>query len=214
MLNSFDFDILVITESLLLNLNYPYSYTTEKIPSKGIYENLDYGKYLNSNNAYRVVIYSKYEAVEILNVSDKHTSLALKFNSEFGDLNIYATIIGTWFNKLPYAKIELENCINDCLQIFEKYNSVTLIGDLNTSFCIDNKDYQINESTTNKIKNLVAKTNMNMSTAGIKHNIDHIFLTNEIASVCSIDSEIFIQKDFLSDHPGIVLNIHTSANRR
>lgn len=211
LLNSSDFDILIVTESVQLNLNFPYSYTSEKIPSDGVFEELDYGKYLNQNGAYRVIIYSKHEAVKILKVTDNYTSLALQFDLEIGQLNIYATIIGTWFNKLPFAKTELDNCINDCVQIFETYKSVCLIGDLNTSFCSDSKYHQINKFTTDALKKLAADTEMEMCTSIIEHNIDHIFIPKKIVRNFKVSTEVFIEKG-LSDHPGIVLNIHTSAN--
>ncbi len=112
------FDFLVITEGINLELpNYPFKYFSEQIPENVEYEGLNYSQYLNGEKAFRTIIYSQFPANCICEVSDPKTSLAIEFSTSFGEIVMYATIIGTWFNKKPFAQKELQNCISDCLDI-------------------------------------------------------------------------------------------------
>ena len=155
----------------------------------------------------RVSIYSKYEAVTEFKVADVFTSLSLQFQTEVGVLNIYSTIIGTRFNKLPYAKIELDNCVNDCLTIFAENKSLCLVGDLNTAFLPEDFDFQINKDTTSVLIKLATDCNMDMTTADLKENIDHIFVPKGIAENFNIEAKVFIEKGILSDHKGVSIEI-------
>ena len=130
-----DFDFLILTEAIKLNLKkYKYSYFSEQIPENIEYENLNYTKYLDDEPAFRTIIYSKIPAKKQYSVCDYKTCLALEFETDFGDLIIYATIIGTWFKKQPFAKNELENCIKDCTILANLNPNLFIVGDLNTSF--------------------------------------------------------------------------------
>jgi endonuclease/exonuclease/phosphatase family metal-dependent hydrolase len=203
-----DFDILIITEGVDLKLpNYPFQYKTKGLPQNEEYEGLNYSVFLNETIGNRVIIYSKYESTESFNVSDDYTSICKHFNTPFGEITIYATIIGTWFKKLPYAKQELDNCISDCNRIFMQTDTLCLAGDLNTSFLEDEQSFQINSETTNQLKKLCTDCQLNPTTIQIKENIDHIFLPKRLAKNLKITSEIFIKKNELSDHKGIVVEI-------
>ncbi len=113
-LNELDADLLVITESVDLNLpSYTFVYKTKALPKDQLYEGLNYSDYLNGTTGYRASVYSKYPSLQSFKVIDEYTSICHQFETCRGALAIYATIIGTWFNKQPYAAIELQNCIND-----------------------------------------------------------------------------------------------------
>jgi hypothetical protein len=46
-LNQFDFDFLILTEAIDLDLqNFPYQYLCSPIPENTVYENLNYSEYL------------------------------------------------------------------------------------------------------------------------------------------------------------------------
>ena len=207
-LNTLNSDILIVTESVDLNLSiYNFIYKTKTLPKDQKYEELDYSKYLNKESAYRVTIYSKYQSSKSFEVSDPYTSICNQFETDIGNITIYATIIGTWFKKKPYAEKELHNCINDCMRIYDQTNSLCLAGDLNTSFKLNEKQLQINDETTKRLTDLCNFCQLDLTTIDIEKNIDHIFLPKYLTSSFKCASSIFVEKDILSDHKGILIDI-------
>ena len=90
---------------------------------------------------------------------------------------IYGTIIGTLYNRKPFAEKELQNCISDCIKIYEENPNLIIVGDLNTAFLeIDKEDFKINKSTTDSLINIFEKLDLMNSTMNIKENIDHIII--------------------------------------
>lgn len=208
-LNKQDFDFLILTEAINLKLRqFEYQYLSEQIPENIEYENLNYTDYLKGEKAYRTIIYSKYPQrnVNEFQLNDKRTSLAIEFDTEFGVLVIFATIVGTWFKKLPFAKKELENCIEDCERIYQLNNNIVIVGDLNTSFLESEKYYSINSATTEALKTLFKKLNLVVATENIKQNIDHIVIPQKFKS-CIKESDEFVTKDYLSDHQGVFITM-------
>lgn len=202
-LNQQDFDFLILTEAIDLNLkNFKFKYLSQPIPDNIEYEGLNYTEYLKGEKAYRSIIYSKIASNKRFNVVDDKTSLALEFATEFGILVIYSTIIGTRFRTKPFAKNELENCINDCKKISESHPNLIIIGDLNTSFLDDEKQFAINIETTESLKSLFKDLNLINATENIQQNIDHIIIPNFLANNLT-DAKVFVEKDTLSDHKGI-----------
>ena len=206
--NQQNFDFLILTEAINLNLsNFPFKYCCEQIPENIEYEGLNYSKYLNGEKAYRTIIYSKIPLKRKFSVIDSKTSLALEFETEFGELVIYATIIGTQFKRKPFAKNELNNCINDCKRISEINPNLIIIGDMNTSFIENEKYYCINSETTEALKSLFENLNLVNSTEHIEKNIDHIVIPNFLVENIT-EAKTFVEKDILSDHPGIFVSIN------
>lgn len=203
-------DIIIITESVdsLVLANYNYAYKTHSIPLNIDYEGINYVKYLNGEIANRVAIYSKYECIDSFPVIDTTTSICRRFNTEIGSLTIYATIIGTRFNKKPYAENELNNCIADCLKISNLTSDLCIIGDLNTSFIETEVYHEIKGINSRQaLVNLCKNCGIDLTTKEIAQNIDHILLPKEIAKSHKIESKVFIEKDTLSDHKGILVDI-------
>ena len=208
-LNQQDFDFLVLTESINLNLeNFEYKYFSEQIPENVEYEKLNYTKYLNGEKAFRTAIYSNTKCKKQFKVIDSKTSLALEFETEFGDLVIYATIIGTRYKEKPFAETELKNCIKDCEKIFQQNQNLFIIGDLNTSFLENEKEFTINSKTTNTLKKLFAELNLTNPTKNIEKNIDHIIIPKNIEKQI-IENGVFVEKDVLSDHKGIFITLNS-----
>lgn len=67
-------------------------------------------------------------------MTDDKTSLALEFETAFGNIVFYCTIIGTWFNRQPSADNELRNTLSDCRRIYTENSNLFIVGDFNTSF--------------------------------------------------------------------------------
>jgi len=207
-LNELNFDFLVITEGINLNLtNFNYTYFSEQIPENIEYEELNYTDYLKGEKAYRTIIYSKIKSNKQYKVLDSKTSLAVEFDTVFGLLVFYCTIIGTWFNRKPYAKNELENCIKDCRNIYKLNPNLLIIGDFNTSFLENEKQNTINEYTTNSLKSLFKELNMFNASEHIEKNIDHIIIPEKM-KIKLKKSEMFLKKGKLSDHKGIYIELN------
>lgn len=204
-LNQQDFDFLVLTESINLSLkNFNFKYFSESIPQNIEYEKLNYSEYLNGELAFRTAIYSKIKSQKSFKVSDKKTSLALEFPTEFGNIVVYATIIGTRFKQKPFVENELQNCIYDCTNIFQENPNIFIIGDLNTSFKENETDFTINSITTKSLENLFENLNLINPTAKIKKNIDHIIIPKRF-EIYLTESEVFVEENKLSDHKGIFI---------
>lgn len=204
-LNAQDFDFLVLTEAIDLKLkNFPYQYFSEQIPENIVYENLNYSECLKGEKAFRTIIYSKIPCVKKYEVADSKTSLALEFETDFGNIVLYATIIGTWFKKQPFAQKELENCIKDSKRISKENKNLFIIGDLNTSFLENERDYAINTKTTESLKDLFSELELVNATENIKQNIDHIVIPKTLAIK---QANVFVEKNLLSDHKGVFLEL-------
>lgn len=207
-LNLQDFDFLILTESINLNLNnYDFNYFSELIPKNIIYEKLNYTEYLRGEKAFRIAIYSKIKFKKQFEVVDNKTSLALEFETELGTIIIYATIIGTRYKEKPFAKNELENCIIDCKKIYQTNQNLLIVGDLNTSFNVNEKKFTINPETTESLKQLFENLNLINATQDIEQNIDHIIIPKNFENNL-VESKVFVEKNELSDHKGIYITLN------
>lgn len=202
-INQFDFDILVVTEGINLTLpNFPYKYLCEPIPVNTVYEEFNYSEYLAGETAYRTIIYSKYPCVKLHKVTDSRTALAAELETPLGNIIMYAAIVGTWFNKKPYAQIELDNLIADCRRIYQSNPNLIVVGDLNTSFRENEKKFCISTTTTQALKTLFDDLGMILPTNALEENIDHIITPKEFENNV-INCEVFVEKGVVSDHKGV-----------
>ena len=209
-LNNLNADILIVTECVdsLKLPGYNYLYKTKAIPANVTYEELNYSEYLKGETAIRVSIFSKYESIRSFPVTDEHTSICKEFNTEKGALTIYATIIGTRFNKMPYAKNELDNCVSDCKRISQITDNLCLAGDLNTSFDEKETHFEIKDIKSREVLvELCRECNFDLTTTIIPENIDHILLPVKFSEKMIIKSYKFVEKAVLSDHMGIVVEM-------
>lgn len=208
-LSETDFDFLILTEAIDINLkNYPFKYFTDELPQNCEYETQNYSQILKGKKGHRTIIYSKYSALKKYFVQDKKTSIACEFETEFGKLVIYGTIIGTIYTRKPFAEIELQNCISDCMKIHEENQNLIIVGDLNTAFSgFDKKEFKINKHTTDSLVKLFEKLNLVNATMNIKENIDHIIIPKSLETKIK-ETEIFIsKKNKYADHHGVYISI-------
>ncbi|MDN4013207.1 endonuclease/exonuclease/phosphatase family protein [Chryseobacterium gambrini] len=205
-LNQFDFDFLILTEAIDLDLqNFPYQYLCSPIPENTVYENLNYSEYLKGEKAFRTVLYSKIPYSKKYAVTDEKTNLALEFETELGKIVFYCTIIGTWFNRKPFVDIELQNTIHDCRKIYAENKNIFIVGDFNTSFRKGEEQFSINLKTTEALKNLFEELNIIPVTSEIKENIDHIIIPKVFSP--NTEFRIFVDKNVVSDHKGISISV-------
>ncbi|WP_394666346.1 endonuclease/exonuclease/phosphatase family protein [uncultured Chryseobacterium sp.] len=205
-LNQFDFDFLILTEAVNLDLqNFPYKYLCSSIPENTVYENLNYSEYLNGEKAFRTVLYSKIPYSKKYAVADDKTNLALEFETELGKIVFYCTIIGTWFNRKPFVDIELQNTIRDCRKIEAENKNIFIVGDFNTSFRKGEERFSISSSITETLKSLFKKLNLINSTSEIEENIDHIIIPKGFSD--DTECGIFVDKNVVSDHKGVFISV-------
>lgn len=206
-INQFDFDFLILTEAVNLNLkNFKYKYFCDQIPENVIYENLNYTEYLKGEKAFRTILYSKFPCTKKHPVTHDKTNLALEFETELGNFVIYSTIIGTWFNRKPFVEKELQNTIQDCKKIYSVNKNIIIVGDLNTSFKKGEEKFSINLKTTESLINLFDDLKLINTTKEIDENIDHIIIPKSFVEN-NIEAKAFVDKDILSDHKGIYITL-------
>ncbi|MFY7729673.1 MAG: hypothetical protein ACOVRN_09170 [Flavobacterium sp.] len=201
--NDFSFDILIVTEGINLNLlNYLYKYLCEPIPENTVFEGLNYTEYLQGETAYRTIVYSKYPCIKQFDVADTKTSLALEFETDWGSCIIYASIVGTQFRRKPYAQTELTNFITDCQRIYHKNQNLIIVGDLNTSFRENEKEYSINSTTTHVLTTLFEDIGLYVPTNALEQNIDNIVIPKSFINKL-VDCDVFVDKNVVRDHQGV-----------
>lgn len=206
-LDQFDFDFLILTEAVDLDLkNFPYKYLCTQIPENIIYENLNYTEYLKGKKAFRTILYSKISHSKRYQVTDDKTNLALEFETEFGNIIFYCTIIGTWFNRKPFVDNELQNTIQDCNRLHSINRNLFIAGDFNTSFKTSEEKFSINSETTKTLIDFFEDLNLINATKEIDENIDHIVIPKTFMNKL-ITSEAFVDKNILSDHKGIYISM-------
>lgn len=207
-LNQFDFDFLILTEAVDLDLkNFPYKYFSYQIPENIVYENLNYSEYLKGEKAFRTVLYSKIPCLKKHQVTDDKTNLALEFETEFGNIIFYCTIIGTWFNRKPFVDNELQNTIQDCKRLHSINENLFIVGDFNTSFKTAEEKFSINSKTTKALTDLFEDINLINATKEITENIDHIVIPKIFINNI-FETGTFVDKNILSDHQGVYVSIN------
>ncbi len=197
-INSYDADIIVLTETsskLDLSKNYNCISTEKLIP------NYDGIKYEENEN--RTTIWTKYEIIKKHTTFDSYTSLRTEVKTEFGILNIYATIIGVFGGKGERFKIDLKKHLED-FKAFDINEFNCIIGDLNTSF----SGYVYpSYGAKNVLNQVFDDLRMKNLTAEIDNNVDHIILSEKFIKDKKTEIEIWNLDKKLSDHIGICVNI-------
>ena len=204
-LDNHNSDILILTEAVPLEIkSYPYLYSSKQIPSNVEFQGLNYTKYLNGQQAFRVSMYSRIQSTSAYTVKDPFTSICREFEIGEDHILIYATIVGTQFNKMPYAQTEMYNCISDCIRLSLISDNLCLAGDLNTSFLSHESKFQIAGIKSQKeLSELCKSLNLDLTTGNIPENIDHILMSNQLVKKYRPEAHIFIEKNILSDHKGV-----------
>lgn len=206
-INTLNFDFLILTEAVQLHLdNFKYTYSCSPIPENIIYENLNYTEYLKGKQAFRTILYSKLPYSKKYPVTDDKTNLALEFETEYGNIVFYCTIIGTWFNRKPFVENELKNTVQDCTAIHSINKNIIIVGDLNTSFRQEEMRLSINSSTTEALKKLIEDLDLINVTGEITQNIDHIIIPKTLKKNI-LEAKTFVDKNILSDHKGVYISL-------
>ena len=189
-------DILILTE---YNNDLDLSCYKYKIETDKILEN----KYNYKDSERRVAIFSNFPIKQVFKTYDSQTSCCAEFQTDFGNLIVYGTIVGIIGYSDKNFKSDLINQINDIKNI-SKLGNICFSGDLNISFS-DNyyftnfgRENFLECFKTNKLKNL---------TENQSNNIDHIVISESFIMKFQFEVSEWNNDKKLSDHKGICLNL-------
>jgi endonuclease/exonuclease/phosphatase family metal-dependent hydrolase len=157
----------------------------------------------------RVSIFSKYPFLDKnYSTFNSDTSLCVNIKTSLGELTVYGTILGVFGNKGKQFKDDLEKQLLDFENINKQTKNFCIIGDLNISFT-DN--YYFTKLGREKLTTSFEKHQMRNFTADLKHNIDHIILTEKFVGkrrfIVSHWNNTENKQTRLSDHNGVMIEI-------
>lgn len=191
-------DIIVLTET---SSKLDFSDKYKNIATEKLYQGYDRIDYRNDEN--RTTIWTKYEIIEQISTFDNFTSVCCEIKTEYGNLKVYATIIGVFGGKGERFKKDLESHLED----FNKLNRNEfncIVGDLNTSFSgFAYPSHHAINTLNRTFKNLKMKN----LTAEIENNVDHIILSEKFLENRKVQTEVWNLDKKASDHIGICITI-------
>ena len=197
-IHSYKADIIVLTEtSSELDLGKEYKQIKTEQLSNG-FDGIQY-----DGNENRVTIWTKYKIVKQTKTYDDFTSVNAVLETEHGNLNVYATIIGIFGGKGERFKNDLKEQVLD----FQKFNLEEMncvIGDLNTTF--SGFTYPSHEAR-NQLNEQLLRLKMSNLTKDIDNNVDYTIISNSFITDKKIETELFNTNKKLSDHIGICISI-------
>ncbi len=193
-----DADIVVLTET---NINIKPEgkyFSFSSLPLQEVTEGIIYIPY-----ELRVSVYSKYPLVNQGATFNGRTAVCLNAQTPYGELLMYATIIGILGGTNANYNTELLHHLSDFRKYFNQ-NAVCLIGDLNTTFTgrvyPSIRAREILNETFNKY-NLVNLTH------SIENCVDHIVVSKDFISNRKFTISTWNEDKTLSDHIGIMVDI-------
>jgi hypothetical protein len=151
----------------------------------------------------RTSIWTKYPVIKTHQTYDAFTSVCTEIRTPFGDLTIYATIIGVFNGLRPRFRHDLERQLLDFEAIFLG-KQVAIVGDYNISF--KGRAYPSNAArqTLNETFKKYAITNV---TAEIADAVDHVAISSKFIENRSVAIETWNLDKKLSDHIGISVTL-------
>lgn len=151
----------------------------------------------------RASIYLKFSLIRHLDTFRKDTSICVQFETPFGDLSLYGTIIGIYGNRRKNFTEDLDQQLVDFDKI-AKSSNFCIAGDLNMSF---SDNYYYTKEGRQKLNSSIERLSLVNMTANIPQNIDHIIMTRTFVGERNINIEIWNLDKTLSDHIGVAVEI-------
>ena len=196
-LNEVDADILILTETNTI-INPGSAYTPFATTSLKL---LNQPYYKEGEN--RTTIWSKYPATRFMETYDGFTSICIGIKTPFGDLNVYATIIGVHGNRRDSFIKDLDNQIADWKRI-SQIGNFCVAGDFNISF---GDNYYYTKEGRQKISSTFEELKIENLTQNIPENIDHIAISSSFIKSKTLKTYVWNANEKLSDHIGVCLTI-------
>lgn len=189
-------DIIFLTETnsiIEFGTEY-YSIKSEELPK--IHDNQEYEKGEN-----RVTIFSKYKFENISKTYDEFTSVCGKVKTEFGELNLYGSIIGSFGGKDIHFKNDLKN---QQLDIIKLNGNICYSGDFNISF--SGFPYP-DKQTINKVSEFFEENNLLNLTSKNENCAIHIIVNEDFIIDKKIETKMTIIERKISDHNLVITEI-------
>jgi endonuclease/exonuclease/phosphatase family metal-dependent hydrolase len=193
-LGRIDADIVILTE------------TNEIIKPAGNYDcyhSSKLGEAYYKDGEKRVSIYSRYGLIRRFETFRSDTSICVQFDTPYGDLAVYGTVIGIYGNRHKNFIEDLDQQLLDFDKI-AKTGNICIGGDLNMSF---SDNYYYAREGRQKLNTSFTKLNLLNLTVNIPQNIDHIILTKTFVGERIIKIEMWNMDKKLSDHIGVAVDI-------
>jgi len=195
-LKEIDADILILTEyNKLLHLPY-YQY---KVETNKILDN----QYNYKETETRVAIFSKFPIRQIFKTYDNQTSCCAEFETDFGNLIVYGTIVGIVGNSDKNFKADLIKQTED-IESLSKLGSFCYSGDLNISF---SDNYYFTQFGREKFLESFRNNRLTNLTGNLKENIDHIIISEDFIKNLNHEISEWNTSKNLSDHKGVLLEL-------
>ncbi len=187
-------DILVLTETTeFIDLGEDYHFFhSAKLPATYYKE-----------GERRVSIYSKYKPVKAFETFRNDTSICVQFETPFGELAVYGTVIGIYGNRQRSFDEDLDQQLKD-IERMAALTRLCIAGDLNMSF---SDNYYFTKEGRKKLNALFKNECMRNLTAKIPQNIDHIVVSDSYYYGHKFRCETWNTDKSLSDHIGVAVVI-------
>ncbi|MCD7723271.1 MAG: endonuclease/exonuclease/phosphatase family protein [Clostridiales bacterium] len=150
----------------------------------------------------RVIIYSKYPCVRQYSTYDDTTAVCVKFETEYGNLLVYGSIIGIHGHRKPFFMDALHGQMTDLRKLTAGGRRICFLGDYNCSF-VDN--YYPSNTGKTSILECFAETGMRLLTADRSECIDHIAVSKSFIGTSEPSITEWNLDKKLSDHKGIAV---------
>lgn len=148
---------------------------------------------------HRVAIYTDYNPIRLYPTFDKETALCIELETDYGNLLVYGTIIGTLGNRTKSYEQDIIRQTEDFAALSSTHN-ICICGDFNCSFA-DN--YYYTKNGRQIMLQSFSENNIRLLTGKTAACIDHIAVSEQFVGNRMVHIEEWnIQKN-LSDHKGI-----------
>ena len=151
----------------------------------------------------RVSVYSKFPLVNRGITFNSQTAVCLNAQTPYGELLMYATIIGILGGTNAHYNTELLQHLSDFSKYFNQ-KSVCLIGDLNTTFT--GRVYP-SVKARGILNETFDKYSMVNLTHSIENCVDHVVISKDFIGNSRFTISTLNEDKRLSDHIGIMVDI-------
>lgn len=191
-------DIVVLTETNVDIKPEGEYFSVSSLPLQKVTEGIIY-----KPHELRVSVYSKYPLVNQGATFNGRTAVCLNAQTPYGELLMYATIIGILGGTNANYHTELLHHLSDFNKYFNQ-KAVCLIGDLNTTFT--GRVYP-SIKARGILNNTFDKYNLVNLTHAVENCVDHIVVSKDFISNRKFTISTWNEDKRLSDHIGIMVDI-------
>ncbi|WP_262891360.1 endonuclease/exonuclease/phosphatase family protein [Epilithonimonas arachidiradicis] len=195
-------DVIFLTETnLILDFGAEYfSFHSKELPS--FHDNQSYNEKEN-----RTSIFSKYSFTETIETYDNYTAICGKINTEFGELILYGSIIGSFGGRDVHFENDLENQKNEIKNLKE---NICYSGDFNIAF--SGWKYP-SIKVIDETKAFFNQQNLKILTEENENCAIHIVMNKDFLKNKTVKSKMIKIDRKISDHNAVICEIYESEVR-